>query len=332
MNGITNQIKLLLRNANWENPQSLEELGYIYFGPLLFNYFAWLVNEIEDCDKLLFNSREGLFLQEIYELFKVKYNLPQSEYFKTSRRLSTIASIKTAEDIYHTFTLHRYNGKLSTLLRDRFGITPDIENDENINTDITLPNLNLYLNDILENSKRVRDEYQKYVFNIIGNSKNILMVDSGYQGTTQYNIEKAYGLKFKGRYIIYKGNPLLDDVKGFYDFEKGFFANNIIFFESVFIDKVGSYVDIINGEFVNETLSENQKYFNDKIQIVNGIKKFIIEMLDTNPNLSETLNNIPDIIFDLMCTKGYIRNNSLFNSFYHDNSYTRDVEKKIDRK
>lgn len=328
MSGITNQIKFL-NDCNWETPQSLEELGYIYFGPLIFNYFAWLVTEINDSDTIFFNSREGLFLQEIYELFKTKYNLPKSKYFKTSRRLSTIASIKKAEDIYHTFTLHRYNGKLSTLLRDRFGITPDIKNDEDINTDISIPNLDLYLEDILQNSKRVRDEYQKYVFNVIGDSKNVLMVDSGYQGTTQYNIEKTYGLKFKGRYMIYKGNPLLDDVKGFYDFEKGLFANNIIFFESVFTDKVGSYVDILNGKFINEPSSKNQKYFSDKIKIVTGIKKFIIKMLDTNPDLTETLNNVPDIIFDLMCTKGYIKNESLFESFYHDNTFTRNNIKKI---
>ena len=331
MSGITNQIKLL-KDCNWETPQSLEELGYIYFGPLLFNYFAWLVTEINDSDKILFNSREGLFLQEIYELFKTKYNLPKSEYFKTSRRLSTIASIKTAKDIYHTFTLHRYNGKLSTLLRDRFGITPDIKNDEDINTDILIPNLDLYLEDILQNSKRVRDEYQKYVFNVVGNSKNVLMVDSGYQGTTQYNIEKTYGLKFKGRYMIYKGNPLLNDVKGFYDFEKGLFANNIIFFESVFTDRVGSYVDIVNGEFINEPSTENQLHFDSKIQIVNGIKKFIIEMLESNVDLSQFDNIVSDTIFNLMCTKNYVKNEFLFDTFYHDNLYTRNTNKKIIRK
>ena len=78
-----------------------------------------------------------------------------------------------------------------------------------------------------------KDEYKKYISEIIGNSKNILMVDTGYQGTTQYNIEKTYGLKFKGRYITYKGNPLLDDVKGFYDFETHKLKDNIIFLESV---------------------------------------------------------------------------------------------------
>ena len=108
---------------------SLEELGYKYFGPLIFNYFDWLKTEIGDCDKILFNSREGLFLQEIYELFREKYDLPPSVYFKTSRTLSTIVSIFTTADVFRTFDLHRYNGKLSNLLKDRFRITPIIEND-----------------------------------------------------------------------------------------------------------------------------------------------------------------------------------------------------------
>jgi hypothetical protein len=108
------------------------------------------------------------------------------------------------------------------------------------------------------------------------------MVDTGYQGTTQYNIEKTYGLKFKGRYITYKGNPLLEDVKGFYDFYTHKLKDNIIFLESVLTDKVGTYIDILNGEFITEQPSQNQKYFNDKIEIVNGIKKFILDMFDSN--------------------------------------------------
>ena len=307
---------------------SLEELGYKYFGPLIFNYFDWLKTEIGDCDKILFNSREGLFLQEIYELFREKYDLPPSVYFKTSRTLSTIVSINNTADVFRTFDLHRYNGKLSNLLKDRFGITPIIENDIIIDSNENLPNLDLYLNKIIQKSKTTRDEYGKYVNKVIGNSKNILMVDTGYQGTTQYNIEKTYGLKFKGRYITYKGNPLLDDVKGFYDFYTYKLKDNIIFLESVLTDKVGTYIDIVNGEFITEQPSQNQKYFNHKIEIVNGIKKFILDVFNSNEIVSKAN---ADYIFDLMCTNGYIKNESLFDSFFHDNQYTRDVIKKINR-
>jgi hypothetical protein len=193
-----------------------------------------------------------------------------------------------------------------------------------------LPNLDLYLKEIIQKSKMTRDEYGKYITKVIGNSKNILMVDTGYQGTTQYNIEKTYGLKFKGRYITYKGNPLLEDVKGFYDFYTHKLKDNIIFLESVLTDKVGTFIDIINGEFINENPSENQKYFNNKIEIVNGIKRFVLDMFDSvnNKNVVVSKTNA-DNIFDLMCTNSYIKNESLFDSFFHDNQYTRDIVKKI---
>ena len=87
------------------------------------------------------------------------------------------------------------------------------------------------------------------------------MIDSGYQGSTQYYLQKAFNLNLNGRYITYKGNLNLNNTKGLYDFEKYNFKNNIIFFESVFTDKIGTYYDIIDGKFINETNSQNQLYF-----------------------------------------------------------------------
>lgn len=330
MNTIDYQTKLLLDTKKWEYPQSLEELGYIYFGPLIFNYFVWLKSEIEDSDKILFNSREGFFLQQIYELFKDRFDLPESVYFKTSRKLS--ASFFNEKDIYDSFTLHRYSGKLSNLLKYRFGIELNGREDEYVNSSKKLPDLSFCVELILEKSKKTREEYGKYITEIIGDSKNVLMVDSGYQGTTQYNIEKAYGLKFKGRYILYKGNLPLDDVKGFYDFYNGTLKDNIIFLESIFIDKVGTYIDIVNGEFVNEKLNKSQKYFEDKKQIIKGIKQFTTDMLDSDIDFESVSNEKPDYIFNLMCKKGYVKNDELFDIFVHDNYYSREYTKKINRK
>jgi predicted HAD superfamily hydrolase len=59
----------LLKDKDFGNPKSLEELGYIFFGPLVFNYLFWLKDEIKDGDLILFNSREGYFLNQIYQLF-----------------------------------------------------------------------------------------------------------------------------------------------------------------------------------------------------------------------------------------------------------------------
>lgn len=330
MKSIDNCTKILLKNRDLQNPHSFEELGYIFFGPLLFNFFIWLKAEIKDSDLILFNSREGYFLQNIYELFKIKYNLPESVYFKTSRKISTIASLFTKEDIYDTFNLHRYSGTSSNLMKDRFGI--EWGKNEYIDSLKEIPNIDECVESILNNAKRLRKEYVPYINDIIGSYKNIIMVDSGYQGTTQYNLQKAFGLHLKGRYINYKGNKNLLDVKGLYDFEKTNFQKNIIFFESIFTDKVGSYVDIVNGKFINENIQIENQYFEEKIKIINGIKFFINDMLQTDFDETTVSYEYSDYLFDLMCKKDFVKNEKLFDIFLHDNYYVRDNLKKIIRK
>lgn len=330
MTEIDKHIKILLEKKDLQNPTSFEELGYIFLGPLVFNYFMWLKNELDGIDKILFNSREGYFLKEIYELFKKKYNLPESIYFKTSRKISALSSFYTKEDIYDTFKLHRYSGTLSNLLSDRFGLN-DIKNDKYIDSQIKIPNLNKYINEILESAKQTREEYSEYIKSVVGDSKNIMMIDSGFQGMTQHNIQKAFGLKCKGRYFIYKGNPLLDDVKGLYDFEKSNLRKNLIFFESIFIDAIGSYINIKNGNFINEYFDENLQFLDEKRKIILGIKNFIEDMFEFNIESEKVSYIYSDYIFDLMCKKDYIKNDSLFDIFFHDNYYVRDSVKKIIR-
>lgn len=329
MTDIDKHTELLLKTKNWENPNSFEDMGYIYFGPLVFNYFIWLMSEIDGCDKILFNSREGYFLKQIYTIFENKFKLPEGVYFKTSRKISALSAFFTKDDIYKTFELHRYCGKLSNLLEHRFGIKKTIYKDIDIDTLIEIPNLDEYIDEILELSKKIRNDYKKYVFNIIGDSKKLLMVDSGHQGMTQYNIQKAFDIKCKGRYFIYKGNKNLDDVKGFYDFKKSDLEKNLIFFESIFIENVGTYIGIENGIFINENF--NDVYFDKRQEIINGIKKFTKDMLELEVNLKDVDWKYSNYIFTLMCSPNYIKNDSLFDIFFHDNYYVRDVVKKIVR-
>jgi hypothetical protein len=331
MTEIDKHIKLLLDKKDWQNPNSFEELGYIFLGPMVFNFFIWLKSELENTDKILFNSREGYFFKEIYEIFKNKYNLPESVYFKTSRKLAALASFKTKDDIYNTFKLHRYFGTLSNLLKDRFGLVVNDIKDEVIDTSIQIPNLDEFIDSILLEAKRTRGEYGEYIKCVIGNSKNVMMVDSGFQGMTQHNIQKAYDLKFKGRYFIYKGNEFLNDVKGLYHFEQSNLRKNLIFFESIFIDKIGSYINIKNGKFINEEFEKSLQYFDEKIEIINGVKKFINDMFNFDINNNDVSYIYSDYIFDLMCKENYIKNEKLFDIFFHDNYYVRDVIKKIER-
>lgn len=322
----------LLNKKDAQNPKSFEDLGYIYFGPLVFCFFEWLKDEVVDCDLVLFNSREGYFLNQIYKIFQNKYKLPKSLYFKTSRKLSAISSFKTEDDIYESFKLHRYFGTLHSLLKDRFGLNCFIENDEQIDTKIKLPKLDNFIEDILKKSIYVREQYGTYIKECIRNSNRIAMIDSGFQGTTQYYLQKTFQFNFEGRYITYKGNLPLKNTKGFLDFEKTKFKDNMIFFESVFTDSIGSFIDIKNNNFICEELDNSTNFFSEKEKIVYGIKMFINDIQSIKYNCSSNDLRFIDDNFNLMCKHGFIKNEKLFDIFFHDNYYTRNTSKKIVKK
>jgi hypothetical protein len=311
------------------NPQSLEELGYTYFGPLVFNYFKWLIDNLNGADLVLFNSREGYFLKDIWETYRDKYDLPNSVYFKTSRKLASMVSFTNETEIYDSFKLHRYEGDINDLLFGRFGIEASVPK-QWIDTKKELPDLNKWIKPIITKSNELRIEYKKYIDSVIGSAKNIIMVDSGFQGTTQYYLEKVYGYHFIGKYFTYKGNLPINDAEGLYPFYESKFKDNIIFFESVFIDKVGTYIDLINGEFVNSDWEITQSDFEDKKKIIDGIKQYIKSNISL-PHLYSPQIEFGDFIFDKMCQKEHIQNKELFNSFKHENLYVRNEAKQIQR-
>ncbi len=318
---------MLLTNRN---PQTLEELGSTYIGPLVFNYFKWLIDNLNDADLVLFNSREGYFLKEIWEIYKDKYDLPKSVYFKTSRKLASMISFTTETEIYDSFKLHRYEGDINDLLFDRFGVKINTTK-QWIDTTKELPNLSEWIETIIIKSNKLRIEYKKYIDDVIGSAKNIIMVDSGFQGTTQYYLQKVYGYKFRGRYFTYKDNLPIEDAKGLYPFYESKFKDNIIFFESIFVDKVGTYIDLVNGKFINADWEITESDFRDKQSIIDGIKQYIKPNISL-PHLYSPQIEFGDFMFDKMCEKGYVQNESLFDSFKHENKFVRNSTKKIDRR
>jgi len=312
------------------NPQTLEELGSTYIGPLVFNYFKWLIDNLNGADLVLFNSREGYFLKQIWEIYKNEYDLPKSVYFKTSRKLASMISFTNEIEIYDSFKLHRYEGDINDLLFDRFGIKTNTEN-QWIDTKKELPDLNKWIETIIIKSNELRIEYKKYIDDVIGSAKKIVMVDSGFQGTTQYYLEKVYGYKFIGKYFTYKGNLPINDAEGLYPFYETKFKDNIIFFESVFVDKVGTHIDLINGEFINADWEITESDFEDKKKIIDGIKHYIKSNISLSHLYSPQIE-FGDFMFDKMCQRGYIQNETLFDSFKHDNKFVRNIIKKVDRR
>ncbi len=330
---------------------NLENIGYVFYGPLLFYFMVWLMNNLyqNDTDKVFFNSREGYFLLKLYNLMKTitdSNNLPEGIYFKTSRRMSTVSAIFNEDDIYKSLELkgvdgvHKFIGTFEKLLINRFGVFPD-DNDENRNKiidtrsdiDTVCDYLWRYKNKIVQNSSEERDNYLIYLNSVCQKDDRIVMVDNGIHGTAQSCLEKIMNRNFVGNYLLIdKSNPYNLDISSFYDYDDNYIKGVFILLESVLTSPVGTYIKCgKNGQFVNDKIKHNQILFDKKIKVFRGIKLFILDMVgDLLTIKGLKLNNkLPDFIFNLLESTGIVIKGDIQKTFYFDNQFVKDTEKLI---
>ena len=339
-------VDFILRKNEKPVFNKLENLGYVFYGPLIFYFMVWLINNLykNKADKIFFNSREGYFLLKSYEFVKAiigSENLPEGIYFKTSRRMATVPALFNEEDIYESLKLrgplgvHRFNGTFEQLLNNRFGVEID-DSDENRNKHINTRNglavahrcLERYKDKILQNSKEERKNYLSYINSISEKDDKIVMVD-------QTCIEKITNRKFIGNYLCVNknSNPYdLDNIDSFYDYDMGYFKYLIAFMESTFTAPEGMYVKCDeNGGFVNDRVWSNQAVFHKKIKLFNGVKSFILDMLYEILSVKglKLNNKLPDFIFMLIESPKVDIEDNIRKLFYLDNQFVTEGEKSI---
>ena len=163
---------------------SLEDFGYIFIGNIIYEYLLWISHQIEinKISNIFFASREGYFLSKIYKKF-FNSNGKNVKYLRASRFLADNISFKNIKDITESF---------KNLLLNRFDVQIN-KNDKYknliINTKTDLKKLsNLlanYKGEILNNSKKWRNRYLKYISCSKNNSANIAICDISLFSTLQ---------------------------------------------------------------------------------------------------------------------------------------------------
>jgi len=343
---------------------NLENIGYVFYGPLVFYFMVWLMNNLyqKEVDKIFFNSREGYFLLKLYNLMKTltdSNDLPEGIYFKTSRRMATVPAIFNENDIYETLKLkgnklskvHRFEGTFKRLLYDRYGIKVGDVGNYGINLLYRLDTRKEqdfdracewlkkgYKQEIISNAIEERRNYLSYIDSICKKDDKIAMVDHGIHGTSQAYLEKIMNRKLIGNYFCITKNPNtygLENVDSFYDYDTGHYKNFVTYFEAIFTAPEGTYIKCDkNGKFVNDKKWSNQLIFDKKISVFNGIKLFILDMIgDLLTVKGLKLNNkLPDFIFTLLESPDIIIENNIKKTFYFDNQYVTGKELLINKK
>ena len=326
---------------------NFKDVGYIFFAPLIFYYIVWLIqNALKlKINKILFCAREGYFIKKLYlylcNILKIK-RFPEAIYFKTSRRMAVVSSLKNVTDIQKTFKRHRFFGTLNFLLKNRLGILNiNLGNEGNklINTNENFDQLKRiikkYKNLILKNSRREERNYKIYLNKIFGNSKkNFAISDQGFFGSVQNSIEKILNLKIFGLYLACAHQSKKKNFFkiGFYNYPKSYFKSLNHISETFLTAPEGTYLYHNGKKFVKDKKMKNQKNFKVKELMFLGVKEFFNDMVKLDKKIiTKKLNSkFSDQVFGLISKELFSIDKKILNTFYFDNRYVReDGENKI---
>ena len=108
---IQNKLKKIFQNKKFLI-NNLHDLGYIFYGPLIYAFFLWIEQNSlkKDKKKILFCAREGFYFKKLFDDFFNKNKGFKTIYFKVSRRLSVVPTFKNKNDILESFKSHRFEG------------------------------------------------------------------------------------------------------------------------------------------------------------------------------------------------------------------------------
>lgn len=336
---------------------SLSMLGFVVFGPLIWNFLIWLLKENikHGQDKILFFARDGYVIEKAYKIIIERLNIaeaPEGEYFKISRRMAMVAAINDRET-YEDVVRYEYQGTFGQYLEKRFGIEPDA-NDENakriIDTGTDFEKILYYLEQykerIFRNAFDEGKAYLEYIRDrgIFANERTSI-VDLFYTGTGQYYLSKLTSKSFVGFYFCalmsqYNIYGMGKNMKALYQNVDDPMAmkSNVKRYsqliESVLTAPEGMYIRCLGeNQFLNAEKCFNQIIFAEKEKIHEGIFEYIKEMVDLYvgvnvgdiPHCSMCVDRFIGVVFSNSCTIS----EEIKQTFSHDDELFGFRERKI---
>ncbi|MGQ8873596.1 hypothetical protein [Paenibacillus sp. TSA_86.1] len=336
---------------------NLYELGYYCFTALTLKFLTWLIEKHKDNSRsiVLFASRDGYFLHQLYQKIRNKYislELPVGIYFYTSRRALTVASIYSEADIINIVrsVLTLSVGKLNKILEQRLGVTFD-DQDKVLNCEL----INVVSNEdstsiinrvldyklqILSNAQNERENYLKYINKIVGDDYSdnyrLYLFDLYTKGTSYYHLNKLLSAKVELVCFDLKDHPNefitnSDSVHRMYkESDKlsfSFFERVYQLFEVAYASSEGQlrcFDSEGNPEFI-----ENSEYkYNEIKTLQRGIIDFMsdLEHLDEDWYLKSINLNMTDSFAEILDVRKTVMSPTLSKGFsYYDSFASEDM-------
>lgn len=320
--------------------KSVEDVAKGIFAPVLLKYMDYLHKTSHNDTHFLFLAREGYFLEKLYVEYCQAFGLRELEhtYFLTSRRATSVAQIRNFDDIRDLLKTE-YKGKLSTLLKERFGLK---QISLGVDEAISLPEdvakvMRVLLNcipEILAEAKEEKDLYLKYIHQTLGAELDwdkVTLVDVGYSGTIQYYLMKILNTKLDGCYMMCGYNMKPDILDGTYRspytyWKEKSFIDTQLFLEAVTAAPHGQVVRFkeVNGKIEAELKPEKKIYGDNAEQFQWHIYQYVKELGkilgDIDPKFDGALAGV---MFGEILRKGLL-DSALRKKFFVNDEYCMD--------
>lgn len=334
---------------------SRREFGYCVFGPIIFTFIIWLLRSVEmdSIHQLCFLGRDGFFLKQnfeyIYKLVNCSHKMNIS-YMETSRQILMCASIEDESD-FDEYVRMPYEGRLYEFFEDRLDIKLSEAEREVFSESISMPQdyekvikiIPQYKDKIIKYVRSTKREYKEYLkaFNL---ENQDAIVDLGFYGTTQHYLSKLLNKEFIGYYIV--ANQSNSNVLNqrhvlkscthipFDESCKNTSIYNMLLVIESFLTSPHGMVRSINqeGRFICAPDMNNQIFFEEKIEINEGIKRFVNDMVNFHGERVVGshiyIDNFIDNWYGLLL-KNCIFSEEVKHSFYNDNAFIHRRQEKI---
>ena len=146
----------------------VREFSYMLVAPMIFSFTVWLMQEVRKsgCGYVLYPSRDAYLIEKLCGMIcqgQQVGDFPPGEYFYTSRRAVRAATLWNERDIART--AEDFWGNIRELFRKRFGIAIEARAEEIPARDEKALEgyLDRYREEILEQSRRERENYTRYM-------------------------------------------------------------------------------------------------------------------------------------------------------------------------
>ena len=328
---------------------SLFDIGYLSFGPLVLNFLLWLIqkNTENKVDRLLFFARDGFLLEHLYRKLVEVYSIDASEsiYFLTSRRAASVAGIKTERDI--AFIVNNIckikKITIGRLLFTTFGVRAHDDDSfaEKYFYEMTEESLVKHLNEhyreaILNNAKEEREQYLSYIHNLgIRANETIGCVNFIGRGITQYFISEIMETPLSGFYFGTEHDIV--DIFGWRDKICALYGERLsphtarsplftkaLFGEVVFSSPDEQLVRFGKGGHPVYEQRQRKRDFSLIEECHKGIEQFVEEMMELYGNISgmrinnELINDLYGLFSSPACVcSEEVRTSFVFNDYYN---------------